>query len=72
MENNQLYGNLFNSIPLQSEEHLDILLNTMDENNANIMLVQAVKYAHQQGAYTLGESEVISKCIRVISNRKLE
>jgi hypothetical protein len=70
MENNQLYGNLFNSIPIQSEEHLEILLNTMDEKNAIFILVQAVNYAHQNGLYTLGESEVLSKSIRYLSSKK--
>jgi hypothetical protein len=70
MENNEIYGNLFGSIPLQSEEHLDLILQSMDEKTALYFLVQAVKYAHHSGIYSLGESEVISKCVRVVSNKK--
>ena len=61
----QLYGELFGSIPLNSEEHLQVLLDTMDKDNSVYILTQAVKYAFNQGAYSIGESEVLSKAIRV-------
>lgn len=67
-EKTQLYGELFGSIPLQNEKHLDVLLETMDKPNAIYILTQAVKYAYNQGAYSIGESEVLSKAIR-ISNK---
>jgi hypothetical protein len=69
MEENktETYGNLFGSINLISEEHLDIILSTMDKDHSLYYLVEAVKSAHQRGAFTIGESEVISKSIRVLS-----
>jgi len=39
----------------------------MSQKDAIYLLVQAVKHAHHIGAYSIGESEVISKAIRVIS-----
>ena len=44
MENeNEIFGNLFGSINLLSEEHLEILLSTMDNNTANYYLIEAIK-----------------------------
>lgn len=70
MENeNKQFGILFDSINLISEEHLDIILSTMDREHAIFYLVESVKSAHKRGAFTIGESEVISKSIRVISSK---
>ena len=65
----QLFGKLFNTVPLKDEEHLDVILQTMNEHNATYLLIQAVSHAYHSGVYSLGESEVISKCIRVLNNR---
>lgn len=70
MNEQQLFGQLFNSIPLHTENHLDSLLETMDKDLAIYYIVQAVKYSHSQGIFTLGESEIISKSIRVLSKPK--
>ena len=61
------YGNLFGTIDLISEQHLDIILLSMDKDHSIYYLVEAVKSAHKRGAFTIGESEVISKAIRVLS-----
>jgi hypothetical protein len=71
-EQQELFGKLFESIPLHTEEHLDILLDTMDNDRANYFLIQAVKYAFHSGIYSLGEAEVISKSIRVLSKKNVE
>lgn len=67
MEEEDLYGKLFNSIPLYTEDHLDILLETLDKTNATQILIRAVKSAYHQNIYSLGECEVISKSIRVLN-----
>jgi hypothetical protein len=66
MEEKELFGKLFNSVPLLTENHLDTLLDTLDKERSIYLLIQAVKYAYHSGIYSIGESEVISKCIRVI------
>ena len=66
-EEKQLFGNLFTTIPLLSEEHLNVILQTMDKDKAIFFLVQAVKQAYHSGIYTLAEAEVLSKSIRVLS-----
>jgi 20S proteasome alpha/beta subunit len=69
MENseNKEFGKLFNSVSLISEEHLELIVTTMSQKEAIYLLVQAVKHAHHLGTYSIGETEVISKSIRVIS-----
>jgi hypothetical protein len=67
-EETKIYGNLFGVIDLFNEEHLDAILTTMDREHSIYYLVEAVKSAHKRGAFTIGETEVISKAIRTISN----
>jgi hypothetical protein len=66
-QENELFGNLFGTINLLSEEHLDAILMTMDREHSLYYLVESVKAAHKRGSFTIGESEVISKAIRVLS-----
>ena len=68
----ELFGKLFESIPLHTEEHLDAILDTMTKEHAIYYLTQAVKYAYQSGIYSIGECEVISKSIRTSSKKEKE
>jgi hypothetical protein len=68
-EEKELFGNLFGTINLLSEEHLELILTTMDKEHAIYYLVESVKAAHKRGAFTIGESEILSKSIRVISSK---
>jgi hypothetical protein len=73
MENsNNLYGNLFGTINILDENHLELILTSMDEGHAIYYLVEAIKAAHKRGSFTIGESEVLSKAIRVISKNSEE
>jgi hypothetical protein len=65
-QENSNYGNLFGTIDLLSEEHLEIILSTMDSDHALVYLIESVKSAHQKGCFSIGETEVISKAIRVL------
>jgi len=60
------YGNLFGSIDLLSEEHLELILSTMDNEHALYYLIESVKSAHRKGAFSIGETEIISKAIRTL------
>jgi hypothetical protein len=71
MEEEKIFGKLFGTIPLYSEEHLDILLTTMDKSMASTLLVQAVKLGYESQLYSIGESEVISKAIRVLTKEEV-
>ena len=72
MEEEKIYGKLFGSVPLLTEDHLQTLLDVMDKEQAMYMIVQAVKYAYHNGLYSLGESEVISKSIRTLTQQEKE
>lgn len=65
-EENKNFGNLFNTIELLNEDHLELILSTMDNEHALYYLIEAVKSAHRKGAFSIGETEVISKSIRVL------
>lgn len=68
-EEKKMFGNLFGTINLLSEDHLEVMLTTMDSEHAIYYLIESVKAAHKRGAYTIGEVEVISKAIRTISHK---
>jgi hypothetical protein len=68
----ELFGKLFNSIPLYTESHLDVMIDTMDKEQSIYYLIQAVSHAYHSGLYTIGESEIISKAIRTISKKEEE
>jgi len=72
MEEPQLFGKLFESIPIHSEEHLEVILETMDKEHGIYYLTQAVRYAYQSGIYSMGECEVISKSIRLTTKKEKE
>ncbi len=65
-QENTNYGNLFGTINLHNEEHVEAILSTMDEEHAIFYLIESVKYAHKQGCFTIGETEVLSKSIRTL------
>jgi len=68
-ESNELFGNLFGTIDLLSENHLEVILSTMDKEHSLYYLIESVKTAHKRGAFTIGEVEVISKAIRIMSRQ---
>ena len=67
----QLYGKLFNSIPLHNQDHIDILLDSLNKDTSIHILIHAVKYAHESNIFTLGESEVLSKAIRILTKKEM-
>jgi hypothetical protein len=71
MDEQQLFGKLFKTIPLYSEEHLDVILQSLNKESSTYFLIQAVKYAFDSGVYSIGETEVLSKCIRILSKEDI-
>jgi hypothetical protein len=72
MEKSQetIYGQVFGTIDLYNEGHLEAILSTMDKELAISYLIDSVKAAYKRGAFTIGETEIISKAIRTISNNQ--
>ena len=68
----ELFGKLFNSIPLYTESHLDAIMDSMDKEQSIYYLIQAVSHAYHSGVYTIGEAEVISKAIRIVTKKETE
>ena len=68
MEEQEVYGKLFNVIPLMDETHIEAMLSTMDKTTAIYYLTHAVNYAYHNGVFSLGESEIISKSIRLLNS----
>lgn len=69
MEKEQILTNLFNSIPVISEDHLELMLNQMSKDDALYILIQSVKYSFHQGTFSIGETEILSKAIRILSKK---
>jgi hypothetical protein len=69
-QENKNFGVLFDNITLLSEEHLEVMLSTMDKEYALYYLIESVKSSYNRGSFSIGETEIISKAIRVLS--KLE
>jgi hypothetical protein len=70
MEQETNYGVVFGTIPLMSEDHLEIILTTMNKDHALYYLIEAVKSAHERGTFSIGETEILSKSIRVLSKNE--
>ena len=51
METQQPISHLFGSVPLYSDEHLELILSTLNESSALIFLINAVRFAHQKGIF---------------------
>jgi len=64
---NKNYGTIFNDVNLMSEEHLQLIIDTLDLNTSKYFLIKGITSAYQRGAFTMGEVEVLSKSIRVMS-----
>jgi hypothetical protein len=67
MEEKELLAILFGRLEISTEEQLETILQTMNTEVATIFLIHAVKHAYERGVYNIGETEVLSKCIRILS-----
>ena len=57
---------IFDTIQFNSEEDLNNFINNLNEIESNQCLMQSIVVAYKRGAFTLLESEVISKSLRII------
>jgi hypothetical protein len=60
-------GVLFNSIEYKSLSGFEDFISNMTDEQAKLCLIEAVKYSFSRGLYTLEESEVLSKSLRILS-----
>lgn len=59
--------NFFNRFNLKSENEVSDLLNNLTKEQSLYFLIESVKYGYENGVYTLYESELISKSIRLLN-----
>lgn len=61
---------LFGSMNFSSNEHIELFMEQLDVNSSIYCLVEAVKYAHARGSFSIGETELLSRSIRTISKNQ--
>lgn len=67
MEDKQPIGYLFDRIAFYSEESVSVMIDSLDKKTVGYILSQALEYSHSKNIFSLLESEVISKCLRIIN-----
>jgi hypothetical protein len=70
-EQKQPIGFLFDSIAYYQTEDITNLIENMTFEQSIYVINQALEYAYNNGAFTLKESEAISKSLRTLSNQIL-
>lgn len=57
---------LFEDVAIYKPEDVDNLIDNLSEEQAKFMLIRAVQMAYKNGLYSLTESEIVSKSLRVL------
>ena len=57
---------LFEEVEIYNPEDIEKLIDGLTEEQAKFMLVRAVQMAYRNGLYSLTESEIISKSLRML------
>ena len=57
---------LVEDVAIYKPEDIDILIDNLTEEQAKFMLIKSVQMAYKHGLYSLTESEILSKSLRVL------
>ena len=57
---------LFEEVAIYKPEDIENLIDNLTEEQAKFMLIRAVQMAHKNGLYSLTESELVSKSLRML------
>jgi hypothetical protein len=57
---------LFEDVAIYKPEDIDNLIDSLTEEQAKFMLIRAVQMAYKNGLYSLTESELVSKSLRIL------
>ena len=68
-KDSKIVGSLFDSIDYTSKEQVNTFIDNMTEEQALYCIEQAIYSCHSRGAFTLLESEVISKSLRKFNSQ---
>jgi hypothetical protein len=57
---------LFEDVAIYNPEDVANLIDNLSEEQAKFMLIRAVQMAYKNGLYSLTESEIVSKSLRIL------
>ena len=57
---------LFDDVAVYQVEDVDTLIDNMTEEQAKYMTIRALQMAYKRGVFTLTESEIVSKSLRLL------
>jgi len=72
MEENEFLGSLFGVINYKKNDDLEKFILNMKKDQAFYCLIQAVNYAYTKNVYNMQEAEVLSKSLRLVTNKEEE
>jgi len=58
--------NFFGKFNVKTEKEVDDLINELTKQQSLYFLIESVKYSYEKGLFSLHESELISKSIRIL------
>ena len=61
----QPYIFLFDDVAIYKPEDIEHLINNLTEEQAKFMLIKSIQMAYKHGIYSLTESEIVSKSLRI-------
>jgi len=65
----QPLGLLFDSVGYNKPEDIDMLIDEMTFEQSFYLLTQSLHYVHQTRLFTMQETEVVSKALRVLHKK---
>jgi predicted ATP-dependent serine protease len=57
---------LFEDVAIYKPEDIENLIDNLTEEQAKFMLIRAIQMAYKNGLYSLTESEIVSKSLRIL------
>jgi hypothetical protein len=55
---------IFQNYPIENDTEFEILLSSIEKEQALFFLIEAVKHANNNNVYSMSETELISRCVR--------
>jgi len=68
MEQPEPMGLLFGSVRYYSPDDINSICDNMNLEQAYFMIIKALEYSHNSNIFTLQESELVSKSLRIFNN----
>lgn len=58
---------LFDHIQINESEHLDSFVDNLNQEQSFFIVKVALEFAHKKGVFSMNETELISKSIRILN-----